>query len=407
MASELDPVHHNYQQIQRYKSVHFSSKYIKGITHTDILNELEKYINREKVKAIQLTERECVVTVDDQASKTLLLIKGIELKNYHYKFVDVEKEVTHVTIQDAPVELGDLSICTFMRQYGEVVQDSIKRGTIRGTNTETGTREGRETTEQDQIEELNVYIDNDTTKHSAYIQSVPENEDNCLPLPPNTIILGASNCCRLKISDNRIHNASVSGSTAEDIDKLLVSLDKSVDKNYVSKVIFCLGTNDVTRNMTDKEMICVNMTNAINKVKAEFPNADICIFSILPRKGKGQTLTKCNLTSHSVNLYMEKVCSKDQRLSFIDLWDDFCRPGMGVNPIKTLFDKNDPSGVHINPEGAKQLVSLVKNFMSIDRLGEYVTPSGKKRTRSSASTPGSAEKQQSKRQNSFFGRNCF
>ncbi|VDI29364.1 Hypothetical predicted protein [Mytilus galloprovincialis] len=41
-------------------------------------------------------------------------------------------------------------------------------------------------------------------------------------------------------------------------------------------------------------------------------------------------------------------------------------------PIKTLFDKNDPSGVHINPEGAKQLVSLVKNFMSIDRLGEYV-----------------------------------
>ncbi|CAG2244320.1 ecm [Mytilus edulis] len=152
--------------------------------------------------------------------------------------------------------------------------------------------------------------------------------------------------------------------------------------------------------MTDKEMICVNMTNAINKVKAEFPNADICIFSILPRKGKGQTLTKCNLTSHSVNLYMEKVCSKDQRLSFIDLWDDFCRPGMGVNPIKTLFDKNDPSGVHINSEGAKQLVSLVKNFMSIDRLGEYVTPSGKKRTRSSASTPGSAEKQQSKRQNS-------
>ncbi|VDI46899.1 Hypothetical predicted protein [Mytilus galloprovincialis] len=97
---------------------------------------------------------------------------------------------------------------------------------------------------------------------------------------------------------------------------------------------------------------------------------------------------------------MEKVCSKDQRLSFIDLWDDFCRPGMGVNPIKTLFDKNDPSGVHINPEGAKQLVSLVKNFMSIDRLGEYETPSGKKRTRSSASTPGSAEKQQSKRQNS-------
>ncbi|CAC5395494.1 unnamed protein product [Mytilus coruscus] len=394
MASELDTVHHNNQQIHRYTSVHFSSKYIKGITHTDILNELEKYINREKVKAIQLTERECVVTVDDQASKILLLIKGIELKNYHYKFVDVEKEVTHVTIKDASVELGDLAVCTFMRQYGEVVQGSLKRGTIRGTNIETGTRyiqlincvptipnitklgrfeirlfadnnrtqcrycsrtdhpsyrcdmkpqrqerqrycfrcsshdhiirdcphtdnvcfecgqeghikrdcnrnrqnvekdeqkdkitdeneygdyiheirEGRETTEQDQIEELNVSNDNDTTQQlSANIQTVPENENNSLPLPPNTIILGASNCCRLKISDSRIHNASVSGSTAEDIDKLLVTLDKSVDRKYVSKVIFGLGTNNVTKNNTDKEIICINMTNALNKVKAEFP----------------------------------------------------------------------------------------------------------------------------------------
>ncbi|CAC5361409.1 unnamed protein product [Mytilus coruscus] len=118
-------------------------------------------------------------------------------------------------------------------------------------------RKGRETTEQDQIEELNVSNDNETTQQlSANIQTVPENENNSLPLPPNTIILGASNCCRLKISDSRIHNASVSGSTAEDIDKLLVTLDKSVDKNYVSKVIFGLGTNDVTKNNTDKEIIC-------------------------------------------------------------------------------------------------------------------------------------------------------
>ncbi|CAC5420631.1 unnamed protein product [Mytilus coruscus] len=156
-------------------------------------------------------------------------------------------------------------------------------------------REVRETTEQDQIEELNVSNDNETTQQlSANIQTVPENDNNSLPLPPNTIILGASNCCRLKISDTRIHNASVSGSTAEDIDKLLVTLDKSVDKNYVSKVIFGLGTNDVTKNNTNKEIICINMTNALNKVKAEFPNADISIFSILPtpteKKVEGQLM---------------------------------------------------------------------------------------------------------------------
>ncbi|CAC5411151.1 CNBP [Mytilus coruscus] len=395
MASELDTVHHNNQQIHRYTSVHFSSKYIKEVTHTDILNELEKYIKREKVKAIQLTERECVVTVDDQDSKILLLIKGIELKNYHYKFGNVEKEVTQVTIKDAPVEFSDHAVCTFMRQYGEVVQDSLLRGTIRGTNIETGTRyiqlincvstipnitklgrfeirlfadnnrtqcrycsrtdhpayrcdmkpqrqerqrycfrcsshdhiirdcrhtdnicfecgqeshikrdcdrnrqnvgkkeqndqitdeneygdyihkfrKGRETTKQDQIEELNVFNDNHTTQqHSVNIQSVLENnENNCLPLPPNTIILGASNCCRLKISDRRIHNASVSGSTAEDIDKLLVTLDKNVDKNCVSKVIFGLGGC----NREAGEQLLHNVTKTLSEGEKRLCDSEI------------------------------------------------------------------------------------------------------------------------------------
>ena len=54
--------------------------------------------------------------------------------------MNVEKEITNITTNDAPVELADITICTYMSQFGDVVQGSIKSGTIKGTNIETGTR---------------------------------------------------------------------------------------------------------------------------------------------------------------------------------------------------------------------------------------------------------------------------
>jgi hypothetical protein len=56
------------------------------------------------------------------------------------KFVDVEKQVTNITIKDAPCELSNQVICAFMQKFGDVVQGSLRRGMIKGTNIETGTR---------------------------------------------------------------------------------------------------------------------------------------------------------------------------------------------------------------------------------------------------------------------------
>jgi len=59
------------------------------------------------------------------------------------------------------------------------------------------------------------------------------------------------------------------------------------------------------------------------KMKACFPNTEIGLCSILPRKGKGPGKVKCNLTSSSVNNFMGKLCSKDHKLTYIDLWYEF------------------------------------------------------------------------------------
>ena len=43
----------------------------------------------------------------------------------------MDKIVTNVTIKDAPVELNDNFLIHYMKSYGEAVEHSIKRGTIK------------------------------------------------------------------------------------------------------------------------------------------------------------------------------------------------------------------------------------------------------------------------------------
>lgn len=104
------------------------------------------------------------------------------------------------------------------------------------------------------------------------------------------------------------------------------------------------------------------MTYALNnvKVKTEFLNADISIFSILKRKSKVSNFTQCNLASHSKICIWKRYAQKiKDYLSSTRHW---------FNPFKTRFDKNDLFDEYVNPEEAKQLVSHIKNFISIDRL---------------------------------------
>ena len=388
--------------------VHFNTKHIKGLTHSAILDQLETLVDRKTIKTIQINERDCVITVTDPSVKIKLLVQGIEIKNQHFKIMDVEKEVTNITIKDAPVELSDLTLCTYMGQYGEVVQGSIKRGTIKGTDIETGTRyiqiincvpsipnttklgrfnvrlfadnnrtqckhcnktdhpsyrcdqrpqhqirkscyrcngqdhmvrecpfsnkvcfncgqeghiqrnctlnkdeenerhmygdyiheirEGRNANldashdneqqtstshnnEQQTSDGMTDYIMRNTGEHKT-LQNTEQNSKMTQKREqsPTTVIIGASNCCRLKITDPTICNISVSGTTAENIDAILPTAVSKVDAERIDKVILCLGTNDVTKNKTDQDMINIFITNAINKLKVTFPNCRYWLF---------------------------------------------------------------------------------------------------------------------------------
>jgi hypothetical protein len=95
------------------------------------------------------------------------------------------------------------------------------------------------------------------------------------------------------------------------------------------------------------------VSNAVNTMKACFPNAEIGFCSILPRKDKRPGQVKCSLTSSSVNNFMGKLCSKDHTLTYIDLWYEFAPNN---NPSKLLYDANDAGRVPMRPKGASLLL---------------------------------------------------
>jgi hypothetical protein len=46
----------------------------------------------------------------------------------------------------------------------------------------------------------------------------------------------------------------------------------------------------------------------IHQVKSHFQNSVVGICTILPRKGKGPNITKCNDTVLNVNIFFKKLC---------------------------------------------------------------------------------------------------
>jgi hypothetical protein len=75
-----------------------------------------------------------------------------------------------------------------------------------------------------------------------------------------TVIIGASNCRRVQVTDPNICNLSISGITAENIDAILENVDCKLNTTDVSKIIFSLGTNDVTSNNNDHDMsMCLTL----------------------------------------------------------------------------------------------------------------------------------------------------
>ena len=67
-------------KVQRHVSIHFNTSFFKGITHEEILSEVEKKVELDNVGSVQFTETDCIISVKDLITKEKFISGGITLK---------------------------------------------------------------------------------------------------------------------------------------------------------------------------------------------------------------------------------------------------------------------------------------------------------------------------------------
>jgi hypothetical protein len=64
-------------KVQRHLFIHFNTRFFKGITHEEILSEVEKKVELDNVGSVQFTETDCIISVKDLNTKEKLISGGI------------------------------------------------------------------------------------------------------------------------------------------------------------------------------------------------------------------------------------------------------------------------------------------------------------------------------------------
>lgn len=127
-------------ELNRPLTVRLTTRQFSRLGHGEVLDGVEKSINIALVKAVQITENTCFITLKTKEAKERLIIEGINIRDIHNNVFDVDKIVTNVTIKDAPYELSDAFLIQHLNSFGEVLENSLKRGKIKDTEIEAGTR---------------------------------------------------------------------------------------------------------------------------------------------------------------------------------------------------------------------------------------------------------------------------
>ncbi|WAR10906.1 LOW QUALITY PROTEIN: hypothetical protein MAR_035982 [Mya arenaria] len=95
---------------------------LKKLSHEEVLKSLKHTIDEKYIQAIQITERSCIITMNNKEAKVSTLIFPTDV-------------ITNVTLKDAPYEMQDTPKATTMNQFGDVIDGSLVRGKIENTQT--------------------------------------------------------------------------------------------------------------------------------------------------------------------------------------------------------------------------------------------------------------------------------
>ena len=176
----------------------------------------------------------------------------------------------------------------------------------------------------------------------------------------NKVILSDSNGCRLHILDRNIHNVSKSGAKLCDVKNVM----QNIEITDVDAVVVHLGTNDLKYDETAS--VISNVINSLECVQTKWPEAAVAFSSILPRMGKSKVAKKFNSEAKFVNSAVAHYCVTSKKFHFLDN-DAIFYENNAIN--RKLYNTDDPSGIHVNEEGAQVMYRNFSAFL-IDGMSD-------------------------------------
>ena len=111
------------QDLKRPLTVRFPTRGLGWLVEGDVLQVLTHKVKVENIKAIQITEDECRVTVTDVTAKQTLIASHVTIKDNKIVMSDVSRSTTKVTNKDAPYEMDDTDIESKPRNFKEIVEE--------------------------------------------------------------------------------------------------------------------------------------------------------------------------------------------------------------------------------------------------------------------------------------------
>ncbi|CAC5416652.1 unnamed protein product [Mytilus coruscus] len=296
-------------RVSRQLSIHFYTKGFKGIKHDEILTEISNQID---IGSIQITEKDCIVSLKDVESKDKLVVNGITVRNRSVNFFDVEKSITHVTIKDAPYELDDCYNGTpdnWKKKY-RTARDIVKQ-----TMTEAHDRYFRANAcpNEPYCSYCNIKgyhrQDCESFKHDQEKEEYGKYGPEIFEARQENKSDAHSDC------DNDTFSEDGKNDTANSLDLAA----QKTDSHKVDKVAICPGTNDISKHKDDIDQINLLVTKAVAQVKSAYPESHVGLCSIIPRKGNSAQINRLNQSATNVNKFIRKLCAREDNVDFVDL----------------------------------------------------------------------------------------
>ena len=159
-----------------------------------------------------------------------------------------------------------------------------------------------------------------------------------------------------------------------------------------------LGTNDLREKKNDIASVELNITDALAKTRAKFPNLKtIGLCSIPPKKGRGANNDQFHQAAASENSYLRKLCDRMPDVVFID--NDTIFSKCTKQQMKRLYNSNDQSGLHFSREGrlavVRNMYATLNPLMEASSLYEDAADGnankGKRNRSELSATPSSVE----------------